>query len=458
MQSKVSQQKIVTPNAPVAWTVQELGTFYKDHRKGFVALATRILKDKSRAEEVVQDAVIKVMLAAPELESREHAIAYVNRAVQNLCIDILRLEGRRPNLVVLGEDISDVQSLWAGSESISEEIMAAEDATIIRQALSLLSSAERAALVMWEIEGRSTKEIAKELGIKESTVRHTVSRARASLRRVLSEIIIDEKRGLTAVDLLSSTFVRASQVAKKSSKAALSLFLLLFSILGFNSIQSGINIPTNTTEENASSGLSLTGLKEASKSTALPSESTVIQTSPKVALNSNNNSANLKSRLFTFAGLDVKGVPTGFTVTDSKGDLGSLYTSTRPIVSSETELSLYQIVKTDAGAANIFLSQRFLTDSSGFTLTPTVSYGKAGTWVPLVTSVTYLDSERLLSGEYLVSALIKVESEVETAMIVPATASGRDLLQAPLQVITRIVLNAEKTQVLAQAIQVVERE
>ena len=53
--------------------------------------------------------------------------------------------------------------------------------------------------------------------------------------------------------------------------------------------------------------------------------------------------------------------------------------------------------------------------------------------------------------------IIKVESEVETTVVIPATASGRDLLQAPRQVITRLVLNPGKTQILSQAIYVVEK-
>jgi hypothetical protein len=68
-----------------------------------------------------------------------------------------------------------------------------------------------------------------------------------------------------------------------------------------------------------------------------------------------------------------------------------------------------------------------------------------------------LDSERLLSGDYLVTAIIKVESEVETSIVIPATASGRDLTQAPKQVITRLVLNPGKTEILSQAIYVVEK-
>jgi RNA polymerase sigma factor (sigma-70 family) len=192
------------------------------------------LKDSTRAEEVVQDAFIKVMLAAPELTSEEHAVSYLHRTIENLCIDLFRAEGRRPNLVVLDDAQSEIESNWQDAGDHSQAITAAEDAAIIRQALALLSPAERTALVMWEMDGRSTAEIAAELGIKESSVRHTVSRARASLRTILSTLIIDEERGLTALDLLSTSYKKAAELAKKSSRAALSLFLVVGAFLGFH--------------------------------------------------------------------------------------------------------------------------------------------------------------------------------------------------------------------------------
>ena len=77
---------------------------------------------------------------------------------------------------------------------------------------------------------------AAELGIKESAVRHTVSRARASLRRVLTELVIDEKRGLTALDMLSTSYKKAAKIAEKTSKVALSLIMVLTAFLGFNSL------------------------------------------------------------------------------------------------------------------------------------------------------------------------------------------------------------------------------
>jgi RNA polymerase sigma factor (sigma-70 family) len=194
------------------------------------------MKDKAKAEEITQEAIVKFMLAAPELESDQHALSYLHRTIENLCIDIFRAENRRPNLVALGDASAEVESAWQVSGDHSVVISQAEDAAIIRQALSLLSPAERAALVMWEVEGRSTAEIAKELGIKESAVRHTVSRARASLRKVLSELIIDEARGLTALDLLSTTYKKAAELAGKSSKIALTFILVLTAFLGLNSI------------------------------------------------------------------------------------------------------------------------------------------------------------------------------------------------------------------------------
>jgi RNA polymerase sigma factor (sigma-70 family) len=230
---KIKKSAVGTPQT---WSVAELGAFYTEHSFELKTHANRILKDPTRADEVVQDAFIKVMLAAPELTSSDHALSYLHRTIENICIDLFRAEGRRPHLVVLDDAQAEVESQWQTSGDHSHQISAAEDAAIIRQALALLSPAERTALVMWEMDGRTTAEIAAELGIKESAVRHTVSRARASLRKVLSTLIIDEERGLTALDLLSTSYKKAAELAHKSSRAALSLILVVAAFLGFHTM------------------------------------------------------------------------------------------------------------------------------------------------------------------------------------------------------------------------------
>ena len=236
---------------PRVWTVAELGAFYTAHRTELLAHANRVLKDSNKAEEITQDALIKFILAAPELESTDHALSYLHRTIENLCIDLFRSEGRRPNLVVLDDASAEIEATWVVDGDHSAAMTAAEDAAIIRQAISLLSPAERAALVMWEIEGRSTEEIAAELGIKPATVRHTVSRARLSLRRILTEVVLDQERGLTAMDMLSTSYKKAADLAKKSTTAALSLLLVVTAFLGFNSM-TGNEAITNGTSKIAS--------------------------------------------------------------------------------------------------------------------------------------------------------------------------------------------------------------
>jgi RNA polymerase sigma factor (sigma-70 family) len=244
------------------WTVADLASLYSEFRTSLVSQARRMLRSDSEANEVVQEAFIKFILAAPELDTKERALAYMRATINNLSLNVIRARGSRPNLVALDSDTSAERLAEIAVENYipaDESISAAEDAAIIKLALTKLSPAERAALVMWEMEGRSTSEIASELGIKESAVRHTVSRARASLRRVLSELVIDEERGLTALDMLSTSYKKATEIAQKSSKVALSLLLVVTAFLGFNSLTGNegniqvsdlaISTPTTVTEE-----------------------------------------------------------------------------------------------------------------------------------------------------------------------------------------------------------------
>ena len=435
------------------WTIAELGAFYTEHRTELQAHAARLLKNNAKAEEVVQDALIKVMLAAPELSTKEHALSYLHRTIENLCIDIFRLEGRRPNLVVLDDATAEIESTWQENVDHADVIAEADDAAIVRQALSMLSPAERAALVMWEMEGRSTKEIAQELGIKESTVRHTVSRARASLRKILSELIIDEVRGLTALDLLSTTYKKASDVAKKSSKAALSLILVFFAFLGFNAMPNHENL---VSEDVVNSSPEISNPESVNSSISSNSDKKSPSVSPENKKSKQLGSIAAKPTALSFAGLDKEGVPTGFTVADSSGNLGSLFVTKSAPKSTEDGITMSVISKTKSGASNIFLSQDITVDGNGTTYKTGISAGMKGNWVPLNLSQTSVDIERLASGNYLVTATMMVDSAVETPITVPSSANGTDLISAPKSVVTRLLLSASKTQVLAQAVLVNE--
>ena len=205
------------------WSVADLSALYTQERTALLAQARRILRSDADASEIVQEAFLKFILAAPELDSKDRAMAYLRTSITNLCLNQIRTTGSRPNLVAIDSDTSQERINELSAEnyvSADDRLVAAEDASIVREALSRLSSAQRTALVMWEVEGRSTEEIAKELGTSASNVRHIVTRARGSFVRVLNEWIIDSKTGTTALEALSSSYKKAAELAKKSSKAA----------------------------------------------------------------------------------------------------------------------------------------------------------------------------------------------------------------------------------------------
>ena len=428
------------------WTVAELGAFYTEHRSELLAHANRVLKDSAKAEEITQDSLIKFMLAAPELESQEHALSYLHRTIENLCIDYFRMEGRRPNLVVIDDAQAEVEAAWQVDGDHSQAISAAEDAAIIRQALAMLSPAERAALVMWEMEGRSTEEIAAELGIKESAVRHTVSRARTSLRRVLSELVIDEERGLTALDMLSTTYKKAAELAAKSSKVALSLLLVVTAFLGFNSMtgREGV-LPTVSTNDSsgATAGSASTDAPAPAPSLSMPAKKSSTMVS----------GVYVKSGKATWPGLDNEGVPTGFTVAGENGPIGKIRVNRNTPISTEEGTILATQAITSGGGPNVMIDQTITVDGNGTKYeVGYVSFGMKGSWAVANADATSVDFERMSNGQYLMTVTISLLSTPTSEFVIPVGDRGYDLVGAPKTITSRLLLNASKTQILAQAV------
>jgi len=445
-----------TSSTPHAWTVGDLGAFYTQHRAELHAHASRVLKDQIKAEEITQDALIKFMLAAPELESEEHALSYLHRTIENLCIDLFRLEGRRPNLVVIDDAQAEVEAAWQNNGDHSAAMSAAEDAAIIRQALALLSPAERAALVMWEMEGRSTEEIAATLGIKESAVRHTVSRARASLRKVLSTLVINEETGLTALDALTTTYKKAAELAQKSSKAALSLLLVITAFLGFNSLtgNEGVRVPVKTD----SSVVAETSPSTISTQTPAAIAATKAAAAQAAAKKAQQAAINIKTAALSFFGLDNQGIPTGFSVTDSNNVFGKARVTKGSSTVDASGLTVANQFITGSVGPNVLIDQVITVDGSGTNYSAnTVNVGFAGNWNSV--EINSIDSaiERLPNGQYLVTATINIGYLKPSNFLIPISGRGYDLSDAPKSITTRILLNSGKTQILAQAAQVLEK-
>ncbi len=443
-----------TSSTPHAWTVGDLGAFYTQHRTELMSHASRVLKDQIKAEEITQDALIKFMLAAPELESEEHALSYLHRTIENLCIDLFRAEGRRPNLVVIDDAQAEVEAAWQNNGDHSAQMSAAEDAAIIRQALALLSPAERAALVMWEMEGRSTEEIAAELGIKESAVRHTVSRARASLRKVLSTLVVNEETGLTALDALSTTYKKAAELAQKSSKAALSLLLVITAFLGFNSMTGNEGVPAITASDVAVVSGTTPSSSEPTATATAKAQADATAAAKKAQL----AAINAKIAALSFFGLTSDGIPAGFTVTDENSIFGKARVTKGITTLGPSGLVINNQFITGSVGPNILIDQLITVDGSGTNYSANnINVGFGGSWRSVEITSTESMIERLSNGQHLVTATFTLGYLKTSDFNVPTGNRGYDLSDAPKSIATRILLNSGKSQIIAQAVQVLEK-
>jgi RNA polymerase sigma factor (sigma-70 family) len=447
------RKKAQAPATVADWSVSDLSALYTQNRSSLIAQARRILRSDADAAEVVQDAFLKFILAAPELDTADRALAYLRTTVNNLCLNVIRATGSRPNLVAIDSDATQERLAEIAAENyipMDTTLAAAEDASIIREALSRLSQTQRTALVMWEVEGRSTKEIATAIGTSEKNVRHVVQRARASFVRVLTDWVVDEKTGTTAFDALSGTYRKAAERAKKSSKVALSLLIVMVAFLGFNSVTgSEFNTPTitATSKQEATSTVN-------SEANSDSSQTSVEATTSAQKIIPDNSAINFRTSKELFAGLSKNGLPAGFTVSDSVGEVGSIGLSSQSTITNPDGYVLVSYLQSYGdNAINLLMSQSVTVDGAGTSYYASPSITVAGSWFPLTQSGSASTITRLTNGNYLLIATLYIDSIVDSHPFVPAT-SGLDVDAIPNEITTRIILDSTKSTILAQAINI----
>jgi hypothetical protein len=303
---------------------------------------------------------------------------------------------------------------------------------------------------MWEMEGRSTEEIATALNTTPANVRHILARARKSMVRVLEEWVVDESTGLTALNALSTTYKKAAQIAQKSSKAALSLLLVITAFLGFNSMTGNegsvvSTIPSMTAVAKAPATVSQ------SPSTAAATKAAVAAATKKAQI----AALNAKIAAVSFFGLNKDGIPTGFSITDSKNVAGvGRVTKGVTTVGADGIVVNNQFITGSVGP-NLIIDQLITVDGTGTRYsTNGINIGWVGNWNSVEVKSTDSSIDRLANGQYLITATFNLGYLNESDFVIPTGSRGYDLADAPKSITTRILMNAGKTQVLAQAVQV----
>ena len=159
----------------------DLVTLYQDQ---LFALVVRMVPDRDQASDAVQEAFFS---AFRHLESfRGGSVkSWLNRICVNAAIDTQRARKRRP-VQPYPELEDDSWQPRAGDETDPQRIvMAGERTRVLQDALSRITPDQRAAIVLFDIEGYDYAEIAEMTAVSLGTVKSRIHRGRLGLRQVL---------------------------------------------------------------------------------------------------------------------------------------------------------------------------------------------------------------------------------------------------------------------------------
>ena len=162
-------------------------------RLQLIGIAQKYLGATDEAEDIVQDAMIKLWLMRDQLMAPVSGFASV--VTRNLCIDHLRKQHTTVDI----SKFPDTEE-WSDDGEQIEQML---------QVIDTLPSAQRTILRMHHLQGMKTSEIALLLGSSEVSIRQKLSRARRMIRKRLLAIFAAASL-LIGVSMMAVYFTRLS--------------------------------------------------------------------------------------------------------------------------------------------------------------------------------------------------------------------------------------------------------
>ena len=144
--------------------------------------ATRLLTDRAEAEDVTQEAMLRLWRVAPDWRTGEAQVStWMYRVVTNLCTDLRRARARRP-----GVGLDDAPEVASVGQSVVASMIETDRMAALNQALGALPERQRQAVVLRHIEGLSNPEIGAIMSLGVEAVESLTARGKRALASILS--------------------------------------------------------------------------------------------------------------------------------------------------------------------------------------------------------------------------------------------------------------------------------
>lgn len=166
----------------------------RPHLDRLYRFALRMTQNPERAEDLLQSLLLKLYPRTDELEALDKAGPWLARALHNLYVDELRAARRTP----LDQSDADDELLdgWPAAAATMPDVAteALFDTRRLEGALAQLSPEHRAVVAWHDIEGYTLEELARDHSIAVGTLKSRLHRARAHLRKLLTEPDVSAER------------------------------------------------------------------------------------------------------------------------------------------------------------------------------------------------------------------------------------------------------------------------
>lgn len=150
------------------------------------ATAWRLLGSREDARDATQETYLRAYKYLKSYKPEQDFHGWLYRITVNVCRDMIGARGGfKPSTHATTRDNARQQSALeeiAGADDTAEAAVLAERRGIVRRALETLPEKERTAIVLRDLEGLSTEEVARLMKTRPATVRSQVSTARAKLK------------------------------------------------------------------------------------------------------------------------------------------------------------------------------------------------------------------------------------------------------------------------------------
>ncbi|HKJ45971.1 MAG TPA: RNA polymerase sigma factor [Balneolales bacterium] len=153
-------------------------------------LALAILHNKEEAEDAMQDVMVKLWNQRSRLNNLRNYEAFVMTVTRNLCLDKMRAYGYK------NRSDADVHtmSLVSGMPTPSKNIELMDSMQVMKKAIENLPEKQRVVIHLRDVEHYSFEEISDITGIKNTTLRVILSRARKNVREAFIKVQDYENR------------------------------------------------------------------------------------------------------------------------------------------------------------------------------------------------------------------------------------------------------------------------